>query len=435
MPAGVVKPGEESKWAKAKSLAAQQGHAKDWAYINGIFQKMKGGGEGLHKAMAGFFIGPRGGKWADAAHTEPWHDSEAASHNGVFRYGAAYRPVGFPNVPKGAQHEPHKDFKHGQAVYDRPLTADEIRSYELTPILNDVAVEQRVARVLDEMHEYADSYREMLEEEPRNAEQIIRQALERQGSGHYDMKAAVKRVVLGLKDPELETGVGRSLTKSELVPAARGDVGQPKFIISTWPGQVPTRMRLEEQRLAKEMAMPSPFNPAMLFNPGGTYMTASSVVDGLGFDRAQESDWRQFMGKALSSPNELTLRQSMLSKMLNERLDAPRRRALFGRALSFYRDMRKSMVNVVTVDDLRKSDTYGGIVDNFQQGDPEERIERVRQVINNRVANAGPCGLSLDKLGDVVKAHGRDAVAQVLTKACAKSGHMTFKKGTLKFRG
>lgn len=276
MPAGVVKPGEESKWAKAKSLAAQQGHAKDWAYINGIFQKMKGGGED---------------------------------------------------------------------------TAE------------------------------------------------------------------------------------KCLTKSEVTPWARGDVAQPKFIISTWPGQVPSRMRLEEQRLAKEMAMPAPFNPAMLFNPGGTYMTASSVVDGLGFDRAQESDWRQFMGKALSSPNELTLRQSMLSKMLNERLDAPRRRALFGRALSFYRDMRKSMVNVVTVDDLRKSDTYGGIVDNFQQGDPEARIERVRQVINNRVANAGPCGLSLDKLGDVVKAHGRDAVAQVLTKACAKSGHMTFKKGALKFRG
>jgi len=97
--------------------------------------------------------------------------------------------------------------------------------------------------------------------------------------------------------------------------------------------------------------------------------------------------------------------------------------------------MRKSMVNVVTVDDLRKSDTYGGIVDNKEQGDPEGRLARVKQIVNNRVANAGPCGLPLDKLGDVVKAHGKKAVADVLTKACAKGGHMTFKKGALKFRG
>jgi len=434
MPLGVVKQGEESKWAKAKSLAAQQGHAKDWPYINGIFQKMKGGDE-----------------------------------------------------------------------------------------------------------------------------------------------------------------AEKCLQKSELTPWARGAVGQPKFIISTWPGQVPSRMRLEEQKLAKEMAMPMPFHPAMLFNPGGTYLTPASVVDGLGFDRAQESEWRQYLGKAIQTPNELVMRQSILSKMLGDKLDAPRRRALFGRALSFYRDMRKSMVNVVTVDELRKSagegsrggkvighkangdpiyesnrapakntweypdekearqaqmatamhmrpeateirksggegsrggkvtghtsggapiyakshgemmqhharardaaraagrheeanqhmqarnahrsaiylprpgglhggsgrpdateashsaweatqradalgksDTYGGIVDNREQGDPAGRIARVKQAINNRVANAGPCGLPLDKLGDVVKAHGKKRVADVLTKACAKGGHMVFKKGLLKFRG
>jgi hypothetical protein len=274
MPVGVVKHGEESKWSKAKKLAAQQGHAKDWPYINGIFQKMKGGDE------------------------------------------------------------------------------------------------------------------------------------------------AEKR-----------------LQKSEVTPWARGEQGQPKFIISNWPGQVPNKARLEEMKIAKEMAMPMPFNPAMLFNPGGTYMTPSSVVDGLGFDRAQESDWRQFMGKALSSPNELTLRQSMLSKMLNERLDAPRRRALFGRALSYYRDMRKSMVNVVTVDDLRKSDTYGGIVDNFQQGDPEARVKRVREVVCSRVEHAEPKGLSLDKIMDVVKGCGRDVVAHVLTTECGKGGSMTFKKGMLHRRG
>lgn len=274
MPVGVVKRGQEHLWSKAKTLAAQQGRAKDWAYINGIFQKMKGG---------------------DSAE--------------------------------------------------------------------------------------------------------------------------------------------KSLSKSEVTPWARGDVAQPKFIISRWPGQVPDRARLQELRLAKELAMPAAMTPAMLFNPGGTYLTPSSVVDGLGFDRAQEVDWRQFMGKALNHSNELTLRQSILSKMLSEKLDPSRRRALFGRALSYYRDMRKSMVNVVTVDELRKSSGYTGIVDNEQQGDPEGRLERVRQVINNRVANAGPCGLPLDNLGDVVKAYGKQMVAKALTKACGQGGAMTFRKGLLKFRG
>lgn len=226
----------------------------------------------------------------------------------------------------------------------------------------------------------------------------------------------------------------KCMTKSEVTPWARVDALQPKFIISRWPGQVPTRAHLEEQRAAKELAMPMPFHPAMLYNPGGTYLTPASVLDGLGFDRAQESEWREFLGKAIQTPNELVLRQSLLSKMLNEKLDAPRRRQLFGRALSFYRDMRKSMVNVVTVDELRKSGEYTGIVDRGQQGDPDEREKRVLQILNNRVANGGPCGVSLDKLGDVVKAYGSKLVAKALTKACAKGGTMTFKKGLLQLR-
>lgn len=42
MPDNVGGPGEEDIWNKAKQRAKEQGHAEEWDYVNGIFQKMKG---------------------------------------------------------------------------------------------------------------------------------------------------------------------------------------------------------------------------------------------------------------------------------------------------------------------------------------------------------------------------------------------------------
>jgi len=43
MPAFVKTPKDERLWQKAKGLAKEQDHEEDWAYITGIFKKMKGG--------------------------------------------------------------------------------------------------------------------------------------------------------------------------------------------------------------------------------------------------------------------------------------------------------------------------------------------------------------------------------------------------------
>jgi DNA-binding ferritin-like protein len=43
MPAFVKTPEDERLWAKAKSLAEEQGQKENWAYVTGIFRKMKGG--------------------------------------------------------------------------------------------------------------------------------------------------------------------------------------------------------------------------------------------------------------------------------------------------------------------------------------------------------------------------------------------------------
>lgn len=43
MPMGLVKtPRDEELWSKAKAAAKKQGRTEDWAYINGIYQRMKG---------------------------------------------------------------------------------------------------------------------------------------------------------------------------------------------------------------------------------------------------------------------------------------------------------------------------------------------------------------------------------------------------------
>jgi hypothetical protein len=56
-----------------------------------------------------------------------------------------------------------------------------------------------VARALDQLHEYAPAYREMLTEDPKTVERRIQQTLEQQGPGHFDMPAAIEKVKAGLQ--------------------------------------------------------------------------------------------------------------------------------------------------------------------------------------------------------------------------------------------
>ena len=79
---------DESVWSEAKKLARKQGQSKNYAYIMGIYKRLKGsqrvaGATDQRKpprkrggvSKSGPFIGPRGGKWADAKHTIPYVES------------------------------------------------------------------------------------------------------------------------------------------------------------------------------------------------------------------------------------------------------------------------------------------------------------------------------------------------------------------------
>lgn len=153
---------------------------------------------------AGPFIGPRGGKWADAKHTIPWKEEKtkgpklvldpgktkqkAPVHTptGRYQYGLAFRPPGMGTLPEGEfTHEKHADFRHGVVTFDRPLTTKEIKSFELIPLLSAKEIATRVDRAVAEvLSEYPEEQRELAEEDPRYFAMAARQALVDQGPGH-----------------------------------------------------------------------------------------------------------------------------------------------------------------------------------------------------------------------------------------------------------
>lgn len=130
-----------------------------------------------------------------------------------------------------------------------------------------------------------------------------------------------------------------------------GGVASGSFAHYRVPGQVPSRDNIEAMRLMSRQ--PKPFNPMQLFDHTEPRMTIDSVLDGLGMDTGQYNDWRKFLQKALTEDNELTMRRDLLSKMMAEGMVPELRRALFQRALVHYKGrMRKSLVDVISIDDL-----------------------------------------------------------------------------------
>jgi hypothetical protein len=68
-----------------------------------------------------------------------------------------------------------------------------------------------------------------------------------------------------------------------------------------------------------------------------------------------------------AAPNELTVRQQIISKCVNDQLDSALRQVILARSLSFWRNKmallgntQKSRVEVVTPDELQKSVPRGG---------------------------------------------------------------------------
>lgn len=139
--------------------------------------------------------------------------AKPAAKPAEYRYAVPYRPISFATVPKGhTAIEEHPKFRHGVVVYDHPLTAEEVASYELEPILDPDQVQQRVAGIIARMSKYAAQTLEMAEDDPRYFGQQVGHAFQALGGGYVeDFNAIVAAVRSGL-----EKQVAGGFAKAEL---------------------------------------------------------------------------------------------------------------------------------------------------------------------------------------------------------------------------
>lgn len=223
----------------------------------------------------------------------------------------------------------------------------------------------------------------------------------------------------------------------------------PVYRMMRTPGQVPSVQNLAILRTME--AVPRPMTTARLMAVRGMYLSPESVVDGLGFDPGQRNEWVRHLNTALGGDNEAVVRQRLYSKLLASGMDPGMRKALFGRALSCYRDMNKSVL-VVPLDSLEKAEPKGGKYyrrvqtakggyryyydeDKYRNStdvhvDGKDAAGKaIRTGILKKMEDVGDSGCDIKEFQTLVKRYGAKAVGDVMRQACTDG--MKFKGGKL----
>jgi hypothetical protein len=137
--------------------------------------------------------------------------SMKADGGGKHWYGMRYRPIGIGQQPKGftetwsPQSEPGQltedlegygaSYRFGMVAYDEPLTEDQIRDYELTPILSGDEVTDLVIK---EMGEYVNEYADDEEAAIDRVESVLSQNQIR----HHDARKVTEAVIAKIADQQ-----------------------------------------------------------------------------------------------------------------------------------------------------------------------------------------------------------------------------------------
>lgn len=239
------------------------------------------------------------------------------------------------------------------------------------------------------------------------------------------------------------SGNGPDLEKSYLYP-------QSTLSHARVPGQIPSKEAIDALRLAE--TTPKQFSIARLMAHDEPILNTSSIVDDLGFDMAKKKDWTKFLETTLkSSSNELVLRQDVMSKCINERMEGALRSAILQRSLSCWKSYRKSMVEIVNPkESLEKAEARGG---KYHRRVPREKggytyyydedkyktskqahtsgEEGTHSYVSGKlekcISNLGTKGCGPEAFADLVKKYGSKVVADILRKDVGTK--YTFEKG------
>ncbi len=104
---------------------------------------------------------------------------------GECRYGAQYRPISFCTAPGGwTRTEPARNHersvaRHGVVVYSSPLTAEQIKAFELAVLADEQGDEALAAAVAGKLSRYAKAYLKSLTDGTDLLEQSVHGAIER----------------------------------------------------------------------------------------------------------------------------------------------------------------------------------------------------------------------------------------------------------------
>ena len=162
------------EWMKDAGQYELRGRTDDGA-------SWKTGGNGMSKMLGEF-----------AAWAKTVQPALPPSPAGRFRYALVNRPAGLgaiPKVPYAVEPrppagQPHHDMaRHGILVTERELTAQEVKAFELAPLVDGDDLAALADKVAESMTEYAAGHLEMAAKEPRYMLSQVMQTVERSSSG------------------------------------------------------------------------------------------------------------------------------------------------------------------------------------------------------------------------------------------------------------
>jgi hypothetical protein len=243
----------------------------------------------------------------------------------------------------------------------------------------------------------------------------------------------------------------------EEVQKALGITIEPHWRGTRWPGIPGQGGQMHAEQL---FAMPRKPSPLAMLDHTEPRFSPDSVVSGLGMDMAEAGDWRNWLANNISSAsNEVVARKSLYTRFIEKKTPPELRRAIFQRALNYFGNVRKAMVEVVTPDEiLEKAEARGGSYyrrvqnksgdgyryyynpeqyhereDSHLDGDTALR-KRLGKMLVEHVTRSGEKGCDHKPFQALASRFGTDKVAAALREATTEGGPLKFEKGTFTLR-